>query len=148
MLIFLRQKCKIDLLIFTFFISVLQLSILSIQSFNFQFLSMQDSVKPQLWAVVNVTERMLFLFLFFINYGIKRKKKKSEKKKKKTFSSSSSSILDSSSSLKPSKLSSKSSSTSTTRFKNLLLEVGFFLISPEIVRCEPPRPNRQYEQTQ
>ena len=141
MLIFLRQKCKIDLLIFTFFISVLQLSVLSIQSFNFQFLSMQDSVKPQLWAVVNVTERMLFLFLFFINYGIKRKKK-FEKKKKKTFSSSSSSILDSSSSLKPSKLSSKSSSTSTTRFKNLLLEVGFFLISPEIVRCEPPRPNR------
>ena len=147
MLIFLRQKCKIDLLIFTFFISVLQLSILSIQSFNFQFLSMQDSVKPQLWAVVNVTERMLFLFLFFINYGIKRKKK-SEKKKKKTFSSSSSSILGSSSSLKPSKLSSKSSSTSTTRFKNLLLEVGFFLISPEIVRCELPRPNRQYEQIQ
>ena len=147
MLIFLRQKCKIDLLIFTFFISVLQLSVLSIQSFNFQFLSMQDSVKPQLWAVVDVTERMLFLFLFFINYGIKRKKK-SEKKKKKTFSSSSSSILDSSSSLKPSKLSSKSSSTLTTGFKNLLLEVGFILISPEIVRCEPPRPNRQYEQIQ
>ena len=147
MLIFLRQKCKIDLQIFTFFISVLQLSVLSIQSFNFQFLSMQDSVKPQLWAVVDVTERMLFLFLFFINYGIKRKKK-SEKKKKKTFSSSSSSILDSSSSLKPSKLSSKSSSTSTTRFKNLLLEVGFFLISPEIVCCESPRPNRQYEQIQ
>ena len=147
MLIFLRQKCKIDLLIFTFFILVLQLLVLSIQSFNFQFLSMQDSVKPQLWAVVNVTERMLFLFLFFINYGIKRKKK-SEKKKKKTFSSSSSSILDSSSSLKPSKLSLKSSSTSTTRFKNLLLEVGFFLISPEIVHCEPPRPNRQYEQIQ
>ena len=94
MLIFLRKKCKIDLLIFTFFISVLQLSVLSIQSFNFQFLSMQDSVKPQLWVVVNVTKRMLFLFLFFINYGIKRKKK-FEKKKKKTFSSSSSSILDS-----------------------------------------------------
>ena len=85
MLIFLRQKCKIDLLIFTFFISVLQLSVLSIQSFNFQFLSMQDSVKPQLWAVVNVTERMLFLFLFFINYGIKRKKKIWKKEKENIF---------------------------------------------------------------
>ena len=81
MLIFLRQKCKTDLLIFTFSISVLQLSVLSIQSSNFQFLSMQDSVKPQLWSVVNVTEGMLFLF--FILYITELKGKKNLKKRKR-----------------------------------------------------------------
>ena len=147
MLIFLRQKCKIDLLIFTFFISVLQLSILSIQSFNFQFLSMQDSVKPQLWAVVNVTERMLFLFLFFINYGIKRKKKIWKKEKENIFLIFLINI----------------GLIIVLEALEIELEIvvnvdhkiqeppswgGFFLISPEIVRCEPPRPNQQYEQIQ
>ena len=47
-----------------FFISIFQLSILLIQSSNFQFLSMQDSVKLQLWAAVN----FFFLFFFFVFY--------------------------------------------------------------------------------